>query len=320
MGFKILIPQDVSSVGKNYLLEHGYEIKMGAGIDEKQIIEDVEDCDAILLRTAQITKEILKAGKKLKIIARHGSGYDNIDIKAAAELGIWTTNAPLSTTLSVAEHTIGLMIASARNMVRCDKEFRDGNFEIRNQITGVELSGKTLGLIGVGRIGTLVAKKATLGFDMKVIGYDPYVNMGDVIPEIEIINDWEYIFKNADFISLHMPSTKETQGLVGEKEFNIMKTTAFFINCARGELMNQPDLIQALKKGEIAGAALDVYAKEPPDRDSELYKLRNVILTPHNAAHTVEGKGKMALDAAMEIDRVLSGKKPKWPVNNPKLK
>lgn len=320
MGFKILIPQDVSSVGKNYLLEHGYEIKMGAGIDEKQIIEDVEDCDAILLRTAQITKEILKAGKKLKIIARHGSGYDNIDIKAAAELGIWTTNAPLSTTLSVAEHTIGLMIASARNMVRCDKEFRDGNFEIRNQITGVELSGKTLGLVGVGRIGTLVAKKATLGFDMKVIGYDPYVNMGDVIPEIEIINDWEYIFKNADFISLHMPSTKETQGLVGEKEFNIMKTTAFFINCARGELMNQPDLIQALKKGEIAGAALDVYAKEPPDRDSELYKLSNVILTPHNAAHTVEGKGKMALDAAMEIDRVLSGKKPKWPVNNPKLK
>lgn len=139
------------------------------------------------------------------------------------------------------------MVAYTKNMVRCDKEFRNGNFEIRNQITGVELSGKTLGLIGVGRIGAMVAKRASLGFDMKVIGYDPYINADDVISEIEIINDWEYIFKNSDFISLHMPATKETKGIIGRKEFNMMKTTAFFINCARGEIMNESDLIQALK-------------------------------------------------------------------------
>lgn len=320
MGFKVLIPQDVSHVGKDYLLERGYEIKMGTGITVEQIAKDVEDCDAILARTAPFPAEVLRAGKKLKVIGRHGVGVDNIDCKVAEELGIWVTYAPLSNANSVAEHTIGFIIASARNMMRCDKEYRNGNFEIRNQLNGFDLEGKTLGLIGVGKIGTMVAKKATLGLDMKVIGYDPYLTQDKVIPEIDLVNDWEYIFKNADFISLHLPATEETKGIVGKKEFAMMKPTAHLINCARGEIVNEADLIEALKANVIAGAALDVQSQEPLPKDSLLFGLDNIILTPHNAALTKEATARMALHAAIGIDEVLTGKKPSWPKNNPKLK
>lgn len=317
MGFKVLIPQEISSVGKNYLLKKGYEIKKGSGIGIEELIKDVQDCHAIIVRTAPITEEVLRAGKQLKIVARQGSGYDTVDVKAAEELGIWATNAPLSTITSVAEHTIGLMIAVSRNFMRNDKELRKGNFEIRNQITGTEMDGKILGLIGVGKIGTAVAKKAVMGFNMKVIGYDPYVNPDHIASEIELVNDWEYIFKHSDYVSLHLPATKDTRGLIGKKEFDMMKPSAYFVNCARGEVVREEDLLKILKEEKIAGAAVDVYNCEPLTKDNPLYALNNITLTPHNASHTVECKGRMALDAAMEIERVLTGEKPLWPVNNP---
>ncbi|MGE4283077.1 MAG: hydroxyacid dehydrogenase [Clostridia bacterium] len=320
MALKVLIPQDVAKEGKDYLLQHGYEIKMGSNISVEQLIKDVEDCDAVLVRTAPMTEEVLRAGKKLKIVARHGVGYDNVDVKVAQELGIWATNAPLSNANSVAEHTIGLIIAAARNIFRCGIEFRNGNFEIRNQLNGCDLEGKILGVIGVGKIGSLVAKKATLGLGMKVIGYDPYITSAQIDPNIKLINDWEQVFKNADFISLHMPATEKTKGIVGKKEFKMMKPTAYFINCARGEVVNEHDLIEALKAKEIAGAALDVYEQEPPEKDNPLFAFDNVTLTPHNASLTKESAIRMALHAAMEIHEVLSGNRPKWPVNNPKFK
>ncbi|MBZ4646216.1 MAG: D-3-phosphoglycerate dehydrogenase / 2-oxoglutarate reductase [Petroclostridium sp.] len=320
MAFKVLIPQDITEAGKKYLLERGYEIKMGSGATVDAIKKDVEDCDAILARTAPFPAEVLKAGKKLKVIARHGVGVDNIDVKTAEELGIYVTNAPLSNANSVAEHTIGLIIACARNMVRVDKEFRNGNFEIRNQLKGMDIEGKILGLVGLGRIGTMVAKKAALGLGMKVIGYDPYITQDKVAPEIELINDWEYIFKNADFVSLHMPATEKTKGIVGKKEFEIMKPTAYLINAARGEVVNEAELIEALKTKKIAGAGLDVFEQEPPAKDNPLFELHNVILTPHNAALTQEAMDRMGLHAAIGIDEVLSGKKPSWPVNNPVIK
>lgn len=317
MAFKVLIPQDIAEVGKNYLLERGYEIKMGTGTTVDAIKKDVEDCDAILARTALFPEEVIRAGKKLKVIGRHGIGVDNIDVKTCTELGIYVTYTPLSNASSVAEHTIGAMIAVARNMVRCDKEFRNGNFDIRNQLKGVDLEGKTIGLVGLGRIGSVVAKKAALGLDMKVIGYDPYVTPDKVESYMEMVNDLEYIFRNADFISLHMPATSETKGLIGKKYFDMMKPTAYFINAARGEVVNEADLIEALKEKKIAGAALDVFNPEPPTKDAPFFQLDNVILTPHNAALTKEATSRMALHAAMGIDEVLSGKKPSWPVNNP---
>jgi len=319
MGFKVLIPQDISQVGKDYLLERGYEIKMGSGITEKELMKDVEDCDAILARTASFTANVIKSGKKLKVIGRHGVGFDNVDIKVAEELGIWVTNAPESNANSVAEHTLGLIIACARNLVRADTAFRNGDFEIRNKLNGSDLEGKTLGLLGVGRIGTMVAKKAAFGLGMKVIGYDPFLTQENVIPEIELSSKWEYVLENADFISAHMPVTASTKGIIGKKEFKMMKSTAYFINCARGEVVSEAELIEALQTNEIAGAGLDVFAEEPPAKDNPLFQLENVILSPHNAALTKEATIRMALHAAMGIDEVLSGKKPKWPVNNPKI-
>ena len=317
---KILIPQDISAAGKNYLLERGYEIKIGSGTTADAIAKDVEDCDAILARTAQFPAEVIKAGKKLKAIGRHGIGVDNIDVNICTELGICVTYAPLSNANSVAEHTIGFIIALAKNMVKIDKEFRNGDFEIRNRLKGMDLEGKTLGLVGLGRIGTMVAKKAALGLGMKVLGYDPYVNKNQAAPEIELVNDWDTIFKKSDFVSLHLPASKETKGLVGKKEFEMMKPSAYFINTARGEVINEKDLIAALQQKKIAGAALDVFEQEPPAKDNPLFKLDNVILSPHNAALTQETMDRMGLHAAIGIDEVLSKKKPSWPVNNPKIK
>lgn len=317
MGFKVLIPQDIAAEGKQYLIERGYEIKMGSGISADILKKEAEDCDAILVRTALLPAEVIRAGKKLKVIARHGVGLDNIDLDTATRMGIYVTNSPLSNANSVAEHVIGLMIAVARNMVRCGSELRNGNFEIRNQIDGLDLEGKTLALIGIGRIGSRVAKKAALGLEMKVIGYDPYVTQSSVIPEIELVSDREYVFKSADFISLHLPSTKQTKGAVGKKEFELMKRTAYLINTARGDILNESELIEALREKKIAGAALDVFEQEPPANNNPLFGFNNVILTPHNAAHTKEAKVRMAVHAAMGVDEVLSGKKPRWGVNKP---
>ncbi len=319
MAYKVLIPQDITAAGKNYLLEKGYEIKMGSGITTEAISKDVADCDAILVRTAQIPAEVLKAGKKLKVIGRHGIGVDNIDVEAATELGIYVTYAPLSNANSVAEHVIGFIVALARNMVRVDREFRSGDFEIRNRVKGTDLEGKVLGLIGLGRIGTMVARKAALGLGMKVIGYDPYVKKDQSAKEIEVMDKWDSVFQNSDFISLHMPATKETKGSVGKKEFEMMKPQAYFINAARGEVVNEAELIEVLQQKKIAGAALDVFEKEPPEKDNPLFKLDNVIVTPHNAALTQESMDRMGLHAAIGIDEVLSGKKPSWPVNTPKI-
>ncbi len=317
MAYKVLIPQDIDEEGKKYLTDRNYEIKMGSGSSVENIIEDVKDCDAIIARTAAYPREVMEASKKLKVIGRHGVGVDNVDVQAATELGIYVTNALLSNACSVAEQAIGLIIASAKKMIRCDKALRNGNFEIRNQIQGIELQGKTLGLIGLGRIGAIVAKKAALGLDMKVMAYDPFVNQEDIISEIELVRTRDSVFKNADFVSLHLPVTDKTRKSIGKAEFEMMQPTAYLINTARGEIVNEKELVQALKAGEIAGAGLDVYEQEPPQKNNPLFDLENVIVTPHNAAHTKEAAKRMALHAAMGVHEVLSGEQPSWPVNNP---
>jgi len=317
MGFKVLIPQDVANDGKQYLLERGYEIKMGTGITPEILKKEIEDCDAVLLRTAFITEDVIKTAKKLKVIAKHGIGVDNVDIKAATANGIYVTFAPLSNAGTVAEHCIGLIIALARNIVRLDKEFRNGNFDLRTKLLGIDLAGKTLGVVGLGRIGSMVAQKAARGLDMKVIGYDPFVKQEKVISEVELTRDWQYVFKNADFISLHLPSTESTRRIVGKKEFAMMKPTAYFVNASRGEVVDENALIEALQQNKIAGAGLDVFEQEPLGDNHAFFSMQNVILTPHNAALTAEATVRMSLHAAIGIDEVLSGKEPSWPVNNP---
>ena len=313
MGYTVLLPQDVVDEGKKFLTDRGYTIKMGSGIKACDIAADVVDCDAILARTAPFPREVIEAGKKLKVIGRHGVGCDNIDVQAANERGIVVTYAPESNANSVAEYAIGMIIALARYYLAGDKATRAGQWEMRNKFPAVDLEGKTLGLIGAGRIGSLVAKKAFFGLDMKIIAYDPYVKEIKNVPEARVVEDIDSVFAQADFISLHMPSTPETRGLIGKKYFDMMKGSAFFINAARGEVVNEKELYETLAAKRIAGAALDVFETEPPAADNPLFTLDNIILTPHNAALTKEAMGRMALHAAMGIDDVLSGRPPKWP-------
>lgn len=316
MAYKVLIPQDIAEEGKAYLLERGYEIKMGSGASEEDLIRDVPDCDAILLRTAPVTRAVLEAGKNLKIVARHGAGYNNVDLDAASELGIWVTNAPDSTTNSVAEFTMGAIIAAAKRTFLMNKAVKEGNFFYKNDHKGVDLIGKTLAVIGFGRIGRALAKKAYYGFEMNVIAYDPYAKP-ESVPEYVKLVDWETAFAAADFVSLHMPLTKENRGFIGAKEFGLMKKTAYLVNCARGEVVNEPELIRAVQEEIIAGAFVDVYNQEPPALDNPLLSMENVSVTPHMASNTVECMRLMAVQAASQIDRILSGEEPDWPVNRP---
>lgn len=310
----VLIPQDIAVEGKEYLTKRGYEIKMGSGITEQDLIRDVAGCDAILLRTAKITRPILEAGKSLKIVARHGAGYDNVDLQAASELGIWITNAPDSTTNAVAEFTLGAIIAVAKRTFLMNKAIRENNFYYKNSHKGVDLQGKTLAIIGFGRIGRSVARKAHFGLEMNIIAHDPYAKVESVPEYVELVN-WDEAFMNADFVSLHMPADNNNKGCVGAHEFEIMKRGAFFVNCARGELVNESELIKAVETGKISGAFVDVYEKEPPLADNMLLKLDNVSATPHMASNTEECMKLMAIQAASQICKVLSGGRPDWPVN-----
>jgi len=317
MAYRILIPQDVAQPGKDYLRDRGYEIKMGSGITPEAIAADVLDCDAILARTAPYTAKVIDAGNKLKVISRHGVGYDNIDVARATELGIWVTFAPESLSNTVAEHVIGCTLTLARNFMQLDREMRAGNWGIRDKLLGTDLAGKALGIVGLGRIGRRVAQKASQGLDMKVIGYDPFLKQEQVAEFATPVMSMDDVFSVADFVTLHIPGGPSNRGVIGKKQFALMKKTAFFINASRGDVVAEADLLEALRNGSIAGAAIDVYEKEPPQKDNPLMSLSNVLLTPHNASQTRECMIRMALHAAQGIDEVLSGKRPTWPVNAP---
>ena len=207
------------------------------------------------------------------------------------------------------------LLSCAKYMNTVQREFREGNFEIRNTLLTIELEGKTLGLLGLGRIGRSVAEKAQV-FHMNIIGYDPYLPDEMVPPYVKRMATKEEVLKEADFVSLHMPSTQESRHLIGERELAMMKPTAFLINTARGGIVEEAALTKALKEKTIAGCALDVFEQEPTDTTAELFQMENAILTPHIAAHTWESTARMGLHAAQGIHEVLSGQEPSWPVNH----
>lgn len=318
MAYKVLIPQMIAQEGIDELKKNGHTIKFGSGAAEENLIRDVADCDAILLRTAPVTKKVLEAGPNLKIVARHGAGYNNVDIDAAAKLGIWVTNAPDSTTNSVAEFALGAIIHIARRTSLLSRKIMEGKYFFKNDHKGVDLKDKVLTIIGFGRIGSALAKKAYYGLDMKIQAYIPHPGK-QPIPEYVKAVDWKTAFSSSDFISVHVPLTDKTRGFIGAEEFSLMKQTAFFINCARGEVVVESALTETLAKNKIAGAFLDVLCEEPPQPSNMLLHLENVVVTPHMASNTVECMRLMAVQAASQINLVLSGKEPTWPVNKPIL-
>lgn len=309
----VLIPQNVSPQGIAYLQERGYEIVSGSGVAAESLKQDVVHCDAILVRTAAITREVMEAGSKLKVIAKHGVGVDNIDLDAAAALGICVTHAPQSNLNTVAEHTLALLVAWSKRLLIADRECRRGGYEIRNRLGSADLEGKVLGIVGAGRIGWLVARKAS-ALGMKIMLFDPYLSNISQQFAYERCGTLDHLLAAADFVSLHLPLTPATRRMIGSEQFQRMKPSACFINVSRGEIVDEEALVAALQSGVIAGAALDVFDKEPPDADNPLFGMDQVIVTPHAAALTREAAERMALHAAMGIDEVLSGRPPSWPV------
>ncbi|MHC1693516.1 MAG: hydroxyacid dehydrogenase [Sphaerochaetaceae bacterium] len=312
---KVVVIDPIASEGIKVLENAGFSVVQLSDRSEGSIMEETADAEGILVRTTSITREIIENAKKLKVIARHGVGYDNIDVSTATEKGIVVTNSPQANTTAVAEHVIGMMVVLAKNMRKADIALREGKFGVRNIYIGEELDGKILGVLGLGRIGRLVAKIAHDGFGMDVIGYDPYISKESLPGYIEFTSDWDDVFKKSDFVTLHLPLLPDTKGIIGFNQLRNMKNDAYFINCARGGVVVESDLVKALETGVIKGAALDVFEEEPATVDNPLFKMEQVVVTPHMAAHSKEAMVKMATHAARGIIEVLSGQKATWAVN-----
>jgi len=312
---KILIVQPIHERGVQ-VFDNRFEVRVASDPSVATVIREIKGVEGVVVRTAPFTREIIEAADALKVIGRHGVGVDNIDVKAATEKGIVVVNTPNANATSVAEHTLMVIGALAKRAVVYDRATRNGNWEIRNSYKAMDLDGKTLGLVGIGRIGSMVAKRAAAAYNMKVIAYDPYVR-----PEaagkmgVSLVAQMDDVFKLADVVSLHTPLTPETRGFVNESKLRLMKPTAFLVNLSRGEVINEKDLCAALKSGVIAAAALDVYDPEPPLKDNPLFGLDKVILSPHSAALTEECVIRMATGAAEGIVEVLSGNRPQFVVN-----
>jgi len=294
------------------LLRKAHEVR-SEELGAAALLEAVTPFHALIVRgRTKVTAEVIRRGTNLKVIGRAGVGVDNIDVEAATERKVAVVNAPTASTVSVAELAIGHMLSLARHLPEADRSVKDGKWA-KKSLEGRELHGKVLGLLGSGRIGAEVAKRAQ-AFGMRVIAYDPYL-----VPAtaeglgIQLV-DKSSLFRQADMISVHAALTPETKGLVGAAEFALMKRSAFLVNCARGEIVDEPALLEALRSGTIAGAALDVFSQEPPVR-SPLLHAPHLVFTPHLGASTVEAQARAGAVIADQVLKALAGKRPELLVN-----
>lgn len=311
---KVLVTEPIDKKGIDYLIEQGFEIKMGSGIKEDILIEEAVDCDAILTRNGNITEKVLTECKNLKVVSMHGVGVDCIDVDAATKLGIQITNAAESNQRSVAEYTIGLILMLAKKSIHYNNGLKNGDMEVR-KLYGSDVSGKTLGIIGMGNIGTQVARIASYGLNMKVLGYNRRIKEEKTTDYAILTNDMKKVISSADFLSLHLPASESTRHIIGADEIALMKSGAFLINTGRGEIIDEKALIQALEQHKIRGAALDVFEGNLPKADNPLLNMEHVIVTPHTAAFTTEALERMAYQAALGITEVLEKRPVSYPVN-----
>ena len=298
---KVAVLGKVDQKGLSFLRENEFKVIEIENFEIQNLREQLEDVDGILLRTTRLDKEILQHCNNLKIISRHGVGYDNVDLDFLNEnkiaLGITST----SNAVSVAEHVLSFFIYLTKNLSLSDNLVKEGNFDKRSQLPDIfELYKKKVLIIGFGRIGKEVAKRC-LGFDMEVYVYDPFLD-SDSIEKSKCIP----IEKNeglalADFITIHLPLNENTTNFISEVDLKLMKKNTVLVNTSRGGIVNEDDLCQALKAKKIRGAGMDVYTSEPPEPDHPFFKLDNILLTPHNAALTLECRERMSLEASQNI-------------------
>lgn len=314
---KILVSDKLAQEGIDLLKQVG-EVDVNTGLPEDQLCQIIGNYDALVIRSGtQVTARVLEAATKLRIIGRAGVGVDNVDVPVATERGVIVVNSPGGNTLAAAELTVALLLALARKIPQAYASMRRKEWN-RSKYTGNEVYKKTLSVLGLGKIGQEVAKRCQ-SFGMKVLAYDPFISaeIGDQLG-VELV-DFEDCIKRGDYITLHLPKNKETMGMIGAKQFAIMKDGVRIVNCARGGIIDDAALIDALKSGKCAGAALDVYPAEPPDFDNELFSLESVVTTPHLGASTEEAQTNVAIDVAEQIVDVFQGRTARSAVNMPAL-
>jgi D-3-phosphoglycerate dehydrogenase / 2-oxoglutarate reductase len=311
---KVLVADALSKEGID-IMKKVADVDVKTGLKESELISIIGNYEGLVVRSqTQVTAPIIEAGKKLIVIGRAGVGVDNIDIEAASRRGIMVVNAPTGNTFSAAEHAIALMLSLARHIPNANYALKAGKWE-RSKFTGTEVRGKTLGIIGLGNVGSAVARRAR-GLEMKLIGFDPFVSQDHAKNlQVEVV-PLDRIYKEADFITLHIPLTAQTKEMIGAKELVVMKPGARLINTARGGLINEEALANALKDKKIAGAAVDVFPQEPCT-SCLLFSLDNVIVTPHLGASTAEAQVMAASDVAEQIVDVFKGLQPRYAVNAP---
>jgi D-3-phosphoglycerate dehydrogenase len=310
------------------LLRREAEVDVCTGLPDSELVRIIPDYDALMVRSeTRVTADVIAAGRKLRAIGRAGVGVDNIDLEAATERGIVVVNAPTGNTISTAEHAIGLMLALARHIPEANASLKVGEWD-RSRFTGVELRGKTLGIIGLGRVGSEVARRAK-GLDMHVVAYDPPVSAERAaMLGVELADSVTEVVERSDFLTLHAALTPQTRHIIGERELQHARPTLRVINAARGELVDYDALVAAIDAGRVAGAALDVFANEPKGkahRDGSPFWSQpalhheRIIVTPHLAASTAEAQERVAIDVAEQILAVLRGEPAEYAVNAPMI-
>lgn len=310
---RVLIADRLAPEAAHSLAARGVEVLDRPGIEGAELREALSTVDGLLVRgRTQVTAGLLDAAPRLKAIARAGVGVDNIDLAAAAAREVIVVNTPMSTSLAVAEHTFGLMLALLRQIPQADAGMKAGGWP-KEDLMGVELSGKTLGVIGVGNIGSLVAERAA-AFGMEPLGYDPYLDDDALRARAVEPVGLEQLYASSDVITLHMPLTDETRAMLGAGAFAQMRRGLFIVCAARGGVIDEAALLQALESGQVAGAALDVFAQEPPGA-SPLVQHPRVVATPHIGAQTEQAQTRAAVDAAEELYNALSGQPLRWQVS-----
>lgn len=310
---KVLVSDPLAEEGLE-LLRQEAEVEVKTDLTPQQLVEAIGQYEAIVVRSAtKVTAKVIEAGQRLRVIGRAGVGVDNIDVAKATERGIMVVNAPTPTVLAVAEHTMALLLATARHVHRADASLREGKW-LKKQLVGTTVAGKVLGIVGLGRIGTAVARRAR-AFDMEIIAYDPYLTREQIEERgATPVSFLEELLERSDFVTLHAPLTPETQGMIGTRELDMMKPTAHLINCDRGAVVDEEALLKALDEGRLAAAGLDCFCEEPAT-DNPLCCHERVVATPHIAASTAEAQRDVGREIARQVLAALRGERPQHLVN-----
>ena len=310
---RVLVTEKLSDAGID-LLRRDFQVDVRPELAVDGLVEAIAPYDALVVRSqTQVTADVIAAAENLKVVARAGIGLDNVDVEAATRRGVMVVNAPQSNIVSAAEHTIALLLAQARNIPQANADLKAGRWE-RSAYEGIELQGKTLGVLGLGRVGALVAQRAA-AFGMRIIAFDPYVpkerakEMG-----VELMPTLEALLVQADLITIHLPRTPDTEGLIGERELGLVKEGARLVNTSRGGIVDEQALAKALEDGKLDGAALDVFETEPTT-ESPLFGFEQVIVTPHLGASTTEAQDKAGTSVAEMVRLALSGEFVPYAVN-----